>query len=66
MTALDNVDNHYLTVGMFEDLPAYMEVLEYIMPQVFSNITEVYKEICKYTSKRNVYTFICTYYIRGI
>ena len=66
MTALDNVDNHYLTVGMFEDLPAYMEVLEYIMPHVFSNITQVYNEICKYTSKSNVYTFICTYYIGGI
>ena len=54
-TALDNVDNHYLTVGMFEDLPAYMEVLEYIMPQVFSNITEVYKEICKHA---NVYIYM--------
>ena len=49
MTALDNVDSHYLTVGMFEDLPAYMEVLEYIMPHVFSNIAKVYKQICMYT-----------------
>ena len=48
MTALDNVDRHYLTVGMFEDLPAFMDVLEYIMPQVFSNITQVYDQICEY------------------
>lgn len=37
------VQEHFLTVGLNEDLPAFMEVLETIMPQFFTNATQTFK-----------------------
>ena len=56
--ALANVDHHYLSVGLYEDLAGYMEVLEYLMPHIFSNITQVYTEICKSKFSSNMHVNI--------
>ncbi|KAK2161445.1 hypothetical protein LSH36_116g00032 [Paralvinella palmiformis] len=42
--AVNNIERYYLVVGLFEDLPAYVEVLEYLMPHVFFNITNVFAD----------------------
>ena len=43
--AIENIEQHYLVVGLYEDLPAYLEILEYLMPHVFSGISQLYPEI---------------------
>jgi hypothetical protein len=43
--AIENIETRYLVVGLAEDLPAYFEILEYLMPHVFGNISQVYLEM---------------------
>ncbi|KAK2161443.1 hypothetical protein LSH36_116g00030 [Paralvinella palmiformis] len=49
--AVHNIERYYLVVGLFEDLPAYVEVLEYLMPHVFFNITNVFADEVKPIAK---------------
>ena len=41
----------YLVVGFTEDLPAFMDVLEILMPNFFSNATNVFNELGKSVCK---------------
>ena len=42
--AKDNIEKSFPVVGILEDLPITMKLLEKIMPQYFSNILKVYEE----------------------
>ena len=46
--AWQNVEDHYLTIGMLEDVPLFMETLEYLMPQMFSDINNAYLSVGRF------------------
>ncbi|KAK2167582.1 hypothetical protein LSH36_26g09042 [Paralvinella palmiformis] len=50
--AWQNVEDHYLTIGMLEDVPLFMETLEYLMPQMFSDINNAYLSVAETLSRR--------------
>ena len=37
-----NVEQHYAVVGIAEELPGFMQVLEYIAPRYFNKAHEVF------------------------
>ncbi len=41
------VQNKYLVVGLTEDIPAFMEILEVFMPHFFRNATQIFREMGK-------------------
>ncbi len=45
--AIYNVDNAYVVVGLYEELDAFMEVLEFLMPRMFTDARETLEAQCK-------------------
>ena len=45
-----HLERSFLLVGVTEDLKAFLEVLEILMPQLFSGAVQVYEENSKYAN----------------
>ena len=45
--AIENIKNNYLVVGILEDIPGYLEILEYFLPKFFSEAQRMFKKMGK-------------------
>ena len=42
-----NIQQFYLSIGLLEELPAFLATLEYLLPDFFAGIGALYKETGK-------------------
>ena len=59
-TALDNIEKHYITVGVLEHLEVSFLVMECLLPEYFSSISDLHRRTDLHTHNKHNETEILT------